>query len=301
MSLPYRSLDSEMKRRFGTKVYKISLDAGCTCPNRDGKCGTGGCIFCADRAYACSAAPIAEQLAEAKKKVAGKIKSGKYIAYFQSHTNTYGDLARLEKLFSESMRDPEVVALSVGTRPDCVGDDVIEMLGRLKKVKPVWVELGLQTIHERTAKLINRGYDLSVFDDAYKRLKEAQLEVIVHVIVGLPGESREDVKETVKYLAALNPVLDGIKLQLLHVLKGTPLCDMYIKDPGIIHEFTMDEYVQFAVELVKLLPEETVVHRLTGDGPRGLLVTPLWTTDKKRVINTFRKTFSEAEKSLWTS
>ncbi len=294
MSIPYRSLDSEMKRRFGTKVYKISLDAGCTCPNRDGKCGYGGCIFCAEQAYACSTASIKEQLKEAKEKVAAKIKNGKYIAYFQSHTNTYGEVARLEALFAEAMEDEDVVALSVGTRPDCIESDVIEMLKRLNEVKPVWVELGLQTIHERTAQLINRGYDLSVFDDAYKRLKAAGLEVIVHVIVGLPGESKEDVRDTVRYLSKLEPVLDGIKLQLLHVLKGTALYDMYVKDPGIIHAYDMDEYVEFIVELVGMLPEETVVHRLTGDGPRKLLVTPLWTTDKKRVLNTFYKAFHEA-------
>ncbi|MCR5585524.1 MAG: TIGR01212 family radical SAM protein [Lachnospiraceae bacterium] len=285
----YHSLDAEMKRRFGTKVYKISLDAGCTCPNRDGTCGTGGCIFCAEQAYACSTASVKEQLAAAKEKVAAKIKNGKYIAYFQSHTNTYGDVSRLEKLFSEAMEDPDVLVLSVGTRPDCLGDDVIEMLKRLNEVKPVWVELGLQTIHERTAELINRGYRLNVFDEAYKKLKNAGIEVIVHVIIGLPGESKDDVRETVRYLANLEPVLDGIKLQLLHVLRGTALYDMYVKDPGIIREYEMEEYVDFVKELVGLLPPETVVHRLTGDGPRKLLVTPLWTTDKKRVLNAFHK------------
>ncbi len=193
----YRSLDSEMKKRFGTKVYKISLDAGCTCPNRDGKCGTGGCIFCADEAYACFDLPIAEQLKAAKAKVAAKIKGeGRYIAYFQSHTNTYGDLNRLERLFTEAIADPEVVVLSIGTRPDCIDDKVIAMLKRLQKIKPVWIELGLQTIHERTAELINRGYRLEVFEKAYACLKAAGIEVIAQVIRGLPGESKEDVTET---------------------------------------------------------------------------------------------------------
>ena len=292
MALPYRSLDSEMKKRFGAKVYKISLDAGCTCPNRDGTLGYGGCIFCADGAYACSAAPIKEQLKAAKEKVAAKIKDGKYIAYFQSHTNTYGDIDRLEHLFSEAMDDPEVVALSVGTRPDCVGDEVIRSLKRLQEKKPVWVELGLQTIHERTAKLINRGYDLPVFEDAYKRLKDAGFEVIIHVIIGLPGENDDDVRETVGYLSKLSPAPDGVKLQLLHVLRGTALYDMYMKDPGIIKEYTLEEYVAFVKELVAMLPEETVIHRLTGDGPRRLLVTPLWTTDKKRVMNALHKSFA---------
>ncbi|MCR5823657.1 MAG: TIGR01212 family radical SAM protein [Lachnospiraceae bacterium] len=285
----YRSLDSEMKRRFGTKVYKISLDAGTTCPNRDGKCGYGGCIFCADEAYAVSALSIAEQLKAAKEKVSAKIKNGKYIAYFQSHTNTYGDLERLEKMFAEAMEDPEVVALSLGTRPDCIGDDVTEMLTRLNKKKPVWVELGLQTIHERTAELINRCYSLFVFEEAYAKLKAAGLEVIVHVIIGLPGESKEDVRKTVRYLADLEPRLDGIKLQLLHVLKGTRLYEMYTENPDIIHHFSMEEYVDFVAELVAMLPKETVVHRLTGDGPRKLLAEPLWTTDKKRVMNEMRK------------
>lgn len=293
MSLPYTSLDSEMKRRFGTKVYKISLDAGCTCPNRDGKCGTGGCIFCADEAYASSTLSIKEQLKSAKEKVAAKIKTGKYIAYFQSHTNTYGDPDRLEKQFAEALADEEVVALSVGTRPDCIDEAVIAMLKRLQKIKPVWVELGLQTIHERTAELINRGYPLEVFEKAYAELKEAGMEVIVHVIIGLPGETKEDVKDTVRYLSGLKPVLDGIKLQLLHVLKGTKLNDMYTEDPGIIHAYTMEEYVELVKELVAMLPPETVVHRLTGDGPRRLLVTPLWTTDKKRVINSFHKVFEK--------
>ncbi len=292
MALPYRSLDSEMKKRFGSKVYKISLDAGCTCPNRDGTLGYGGCIFCSDGAYACSAALIKEQLKAAKEKVAAKIKDGKYIAYFQSHTNTYGDIDRLERLFSEATDDPEVVALSVGTRPDCVGDDVIRSLKRLQEKKPVWVELGLQTIHERTAKLINRGYDLPVFEDAYKRLKDAGFEVIIHVIIGLQGEDDNDVRETVGYLSKLSPAPDGVKLQLLHVLRGTALYDMYMKDPGIIKEYSLEEYVAFVKELVAMLPEETVIHRLTGDGPRRLLVTPLWTTDKKRVMNALHKSFA---------
>ncbi len=289
LAMPYHSLDLEMKNRFGTKVYKISLDAGCTCPNRDGTCGIGGCIFCAGEAYARYDIPVSEQLRDAKQKVAAKIKDGRYIAYFQSGTNTYGDIPRLERIFEEAISDPEVVALSIGTRPDCLGDDVISMLKRLQQKKPVWVELGLQTIHEGTAKLINRGYGLPVFEDAYKRLKAAGFEVIVHVIVGLPGESKGDVRETVRYLAALTPVLDGIKIQLLHVLKGTALYDMYLADPTVIHEYSLEEYVEFAAELVALLPPETVVHRLTGDGPRKLLVTPLWTTDKKRVINAFHR------------
>ncbi len=290
--MPYHSLDSELKKRFGTKVYKISLDAGCTCPNRDGTCGTGGCIFCAGEAYASYDMTISEQLKTAKQKVASKIKDGRYIAYFQSGTNTYGDITHLEKLFDEAVSDPEVVALSIGTRPDCLGDDVIAMLKRLQKKKPVWVELGLQPIHERTAKLINRGYALPVFEEAYRRLKAAGFEVIAHIIVGLPGESKDDVRETVKFLAALDPVLDGIKIQLLHILKGTALYDMYLADPTIIHEYGLEEYVEFAAELVSLLSPETVVHRLTGDGPRKLLVTPLWTTDKKRVINAFHKAFT---------
>ncbi|MCR5388713.1 MAG: TIGR01212 family radical SAM protein [Lachnospiraceae bacterium] len=288
------NLDSYLKKEYGCKVYKLALDAGCTCPNRDGKISTGGCIFCseggsgdfAERVLTPEELPAA--LERAKARVAGKLKGAKevkYIPYFQSYTNTYGDLERLESIFTAAAKEPDVAAISIATRPDCVGEDVIKMLSRLKAIKPVWVELGLQTMHERTAKIINRGFSLDVYEKAYKDLTNLGITVITHLIVGLPGETLEDMRETVKYVSALNPTPAGIKIALLHVIKGTALCDIYERGEANIHEFTLEEYASFIGELVSLLPADTVVHRLTGDAPKKLLVYPAWTADKKRVIN----------------
>ncbi len=291
----YNSLDNEMKKQFGKKVYRLALDAGCTCPNRDGTCGFGGCFFCADSSYAESVLPVKEQIELAKEKVAKKTKDNAYIAYFQSHTNTYGDIDRLCSMFTEAAAMDEIVALSIGTRPDCLSDEWIERLAGLNKIKPVWVELGLQTINDATAERINRGYKLKTFEDTYKRLKNAGITVITHVIVGLPGEDDNDAEATVRYLASLKPVLDGIKIHNLNILKGTRLCEMYEKDPSVIKEYTMEEYLRLVVKLIRLLPEETVIHRITGDGPRNLLVTPKWITDKKRVQNMFRSMITSEE------
>ena len=218
----------------------------------------------------------------------------KYIAYFQSYTNTYGDVGRLRALYSEALAHPQIAALDLGTRPDCLPPEMIAMLRdlRVQYKKPVWIELGLQTIHEETARRIRRGYELIVFEDAYRRLKEAGFEVIVHVILGLPGETREDMLETVRYLSVLTPPLDGIKLQLLHILKGTELAREYEADPFPL--FTLDSYCDLVVDCLKLLPPETVVHRLTGDGPKRLLIEPQWSADKKRVLNTLMKKIREA-------
>ncbi len=287
-------LDSYLKKVYGCKVYKLALDAGCTCPNRDGTVSTGGCIFCseggsgdfAERVLTPEELPAA--LERAKARVAGKLKGAKevkYIPYFQSYTNTYGDLERLESIFASAAKEPDVVAISIATRPDCVGEDVLKMLSRLKAIKPVWVELGLQTMHERTAKIINRGFSLDVYEKAYKDLTDLGITVITHLIVGLPGETLEDMRETVKYVSYLTPAPAGIKIALLHVIKGTALCEMYESGAADIHEFTLEEYASFIGELVSLLPESTVLHRLTGDAPKKLLVYPLWTADKKRVIN----------------
>lgn len=290
----YNSLNEHLKRKYGCKVYKLSLESGCTCPNRDGKLSRGGCIFCSEGG---SGDFAKKTIDEAKSKVAGKIKGeAKYIAYFQSYTNTYArdheEFDRLKELYQKTIEHEEVVALSIGTRPDCLSEEWVDYLAQLNKIKPVWVELGLQTTNEYTAKLINRGYELSVFEDAYSRLKAKGITVIVHVIIGLPGEGLDDVRATVKYLSALTPVLDGIKLQLMHVLKGTKLASMYEENPDIIHHFQMEEYVDFVVELLDYLPNETVVHRLTGDGPKNLLIEPLWTADKKRVLNMFSSKLS---------
>ena len=295
----YLSLSDYLKNKYGTKVYKLSLTSGCTCPNRDGTISTGGCIFCSEGGsgdFAAKGLSLKEQIASARKLVDAKIpdkipmNERKYIAYFQSFTNTYGDEERLMKLFREVLEEPQIVGLSIGTRPDCLSDEMISFLSILNKEKAIWVELGLQTIHKNTAKMINRGYDLPVFDDAYKRLTDAGLKVVVHVILGLPGESDEDILETVRYLTKLNPVLFGIKLQLLHVLKGTKLADMYEENP--FHIYELDEYCELVGKCLKELPAETVVHRLTGDGPKKLLIAPLWSGNKKLVMNTMRKYIS---------
>jgi radical SAM protein (TIGR01212 family) len=296
-----RRISDELKKKYGQKIYKLSLSAGCTCPNRDGSLGFGGCTFCSEGGsgdFAARPAPAAEQIAEARRRIDPKLpkslamKDRRFIAYFQSFTNTYGDTGRLEQIFSEAEDQPEIVGLSIGTRPDCLEDDKISMLKRLNERKPVWVELGLQTIHEETACRIHRGYSLPVFEDAYRRLKQAGLTVIVHVILGLPRETEEMMLQTVRYLASLDPHPDGVKLQLLHILKGTRLAEEYQERPFPV--FTMEEYCRLVVKCLKILPEDVVIHRLTGDGPKKLLVAPLWSADKKRVLNMLNRYIEEA-------
>ena len=291
---PYHSLDFHLKETFGKKVYKLSLDGGMTCPNRDGTAGRDGCIFCSAGGSGDFAAPrtasVKEQAEAAKALVAGKIKGdASYIAYFQSYTNTYAPLPYLRALFTEAMALPDVCALSVATRPDCLPPETIALFNELSQKKPVWIELGLQTIHEKTAELIRRGYSLDVFEDAYGRLKAAGIPVITHVILGLPGETQEDMLKTVRYLAGKR--VDGIKLQLLHVLKGTDLFPLY--EAGAFRTLEMEEYFALAGDCLKLLPPETVVHRLTGDGPKRLLAAPLWSADKKKVLNGLHRYLKE--------
>lgn len=280
------------KKRFGSKVYRLSLSAGRTCPNRDGTCGTGGCIFCSAGGsgdFAEWDEDVLVQIQKAKFRVESKfpkqIDGSKrlYIAYFQSFTNTYGPLQKLRETFTKAAMQEEICALSIATRPDCLGPDVIQMLREINSIKPVAVELGLQTIHPNSALKINRGYDLSVFQEAYAELKKNDIEVIVHVILGLPFETEQQMLETVKYLASMNPRLDGIKLQLLQVLDGTVLGDEYRRNPFKI--YTLEEYGELLVKCLELLPPETVVHRITGDGPKKILIEPKWCGDKKRVIN----------------
>ncbi len=292
----HRTISQELKKVYGQKVYKLSLSSGCTCPNRDGKISTGGCTFCSAGGSGDFAAPfedIGEQIRYARQKVDAKIparirpEDRKYIAYFQSYTNTYGDTDRLMHLYAETIQRPEIVTLSLGTRPDCLESDKMSMLCRLNQIKPVWVELGLQTTNEETARRINRGYHLQTFADSYRRLKESGLTVIVHVIFGLPGEKPEDMMQTIRYLADTLAPGDGIKIQLLHVLKGTKLCDEYRENP--FHILTLDEYCELTHEALSLLPDDIIIHRLTGDGPKALLVAPLWSADKKKVLNTMRE------------
>ena len=298
-----RAISDELKKIYGQKVLKLSLSSGCTCPNRDGTVGTGGCAFCSEGGsgeFASPFAPLDKQIASAKALVDSKFpedmpaEERRYIAYFQSFSNTYGPVERLGSLYLEAISRPEIVALSVGTRPDCLPDEMIEMLAGLNKLKPVWVELGLQTIHEETAREMNRGYELAVFEEAYRQLKKAGLTVIVHVIFGLPGESREDMLETVRYLSRLQPALDGIKLQNLQVLKGTALGERYLREPFPL--MTMDEYVSLVADAVGLLPQETVVHRLTGDPPKELLIEPKWCLNKRRVLNALRSELARRER-----
>ncbi|MBQ5660594.1 MAG: TIGR01212 family radical SAM protein [Lachnospiraceae bacterium] len=292
---PYYSLDYYLKETFGTKVYKLALDGGMTCPNRDGTIGTGGCIFCSEGGSGDFAAKrdvsVRAQVDAAKLRVSSKISvDGSFIAYFQSYTNTYAPLAYLEQIFSEAISLPEICALSIGTRPDCLPDETIELLSRLNQEKPVWVELGLQTIHEKTAEFIRRGYKLSVFEDAYHRLKAAGLSVIVHVILGLPGESKEGILDTIQYLASLEhdgKHIDGIKLQLLHVLKGTDLNDIYLS--GAFKTMELDEYLELVSACIKLLPQDIVIHRISGDGPKSILTAPLWSGNKRLVLNSMTK------------
>ena len=285
-----RRLSDYLKEEFGEKIYRLSLTSGCTCPNRDGTLGTGGCSFCSEGGsgeFAAAAAPLDEQIRSAKERIAGKTKAKRFIAYFQSFTNTYGDPERLGRLYREAVSREDIAVLSLGTRPDCISSRVLEILEDLNRVKPVWVELGLQTIHEKTARRIGRGYSLPVFEDTYRRLKDAGLTVIVHLIFGLPGETREMMLETVRFLAGLKPEPDGVKLQMLQVLKGTRLAEEYAAEPYPL--MTLDEYAYLVRDSVKLLPEKTVLHRMTGDGPKRLLIAPLWCADKKRVLNTMNR------------
>ena len=291
---PYHSLDFHLKEMFGRKVYKLALDGGMTCPNRDGSVGRGGCIFCSQGGSGDFAAKkrlsLREQADLAKKLVEKKAgPDALYIAYFQSYTNTYAPLPYLEALFTEAVSLPEVCALSIGTRPDCLPDETVALLSRLNQEKPVWVELGLQTIHESTARFIRRGYGLPVFEDAFRRLRAAGLTVIVHVILGLPGETREDMLETIRYLAGLK--IDGIKLQLLHVLKGTDLDRLYRQSAFQVLE--LSQYLELVGDCLKLLPPETVIHRLTGDGPRSLLTAPLWSGNTRLVLNSMARYLKE--------
>ncbi len=296
----YITLSEHYRRRFGCKVYKLSLQSGCSCPNRDGNIGFGGCIFCSEGGSGDFAAPllsIEEQIQIAKHRVEHKLpkdKSGRYIAYFQSYTNTYGDVKRLSVLYRKTLSFPEIVGISIGTRPDCLPEEMLDMLSELNTIKPVTVELGLQTVHNKTAEKIHRGYNTDVFEKAYKSLTLRGIEVVVHVILGLPGENIADMLDTIDYLAELKPVLPGIKLQLLHILKGTALAAEYSKNHFPI--FTMDEYTDLVVECIRRLPEETVIHRMTGDGPKSLLIAPEWSGDKKRVLNMLNRKLREAER-----
>ena len=293
----YHSLDYDLKQIYGEKVYKITLDGGMTCPNRDGKVGTGGCIFCSASGsgdFAGSRAlSVSEQIKRGKEELNGKRPVHSYIAYFQAFTNTYAPVKRLERLYMEAVQDEEVKILSIATRPDCLGDDVLELLGRINTIKPVWVELGLQTIHPDTASFIRRGYELPVFEKAVKDLRKLGITVIVHTILFLPGETKERMLETLDYLNHMD--IQGIKLQLLHILKGTDLAAEYEKQPFYVPN--MMEYIEFLGTCVSRLKPQITIHRLTGDGPSDLLIAPLWSSQKRTVLNTLHRYLKEQD--IW--
>ena len=291
----YYSLDYYLKQEFGRKIYKLSLNGGMTCPNRDGTIDTRGCIFCSEGGSgdfaASSGLSITDQIEAAKLLVHKKMNrkaitgnqaesiqpEGSYIAYFQAYTNTYGKVDTLRKLFMEAILHPDIVVLSIATRPDCLDEDILGLLTELNRIKPVWIELGLQTCHESTAAFIRRGYPLSVFEDAISRLRECGITIIVHVILGLPGESAEDMLETIAYASSFP--IQGIKLQLLHILKNTDLA--HYRFPIL----SLEEYTELIIRCLEILPKNIVVHRLTGDGPKELLLAPLWSSNKKAVLN----------------
>lgn len=329
----YLSLNEYLKKQFGCKVYKLAIDGGFTCPNRDGSVGSRGCIFCSGFGSGDFAASrnltITEQIETAKDRVKNKIKDGKYIAYFQAFTNTYAKIDELREKFTEAINHPDIVAISVGTRPDCLPEDVLNLLSELNKIKPVWVELGLQTIHEESANFIRRGYPLATYDTAVKNLKSRGIYVITHVILGLPGESEEMMLDTVKYACygttdlsdknSLISQIDGIKLQLLHIIKGTDLGILYehfhnnleisgleqtegfINDIFSINEIKLmknyecidfEDYVNLISKCVSIIPNDIAIHRLTGDGDKKTLIAPLYSGDKKRVLNAINKALS---------
>lgn len=287
-SKPYNNANAAYRRMFGRKVYKIALASGCTCPNRDGTLSTGGCSFCAaGSGDFAEDTDIDAAIARVEKK-AGP--DAAYIAYFQSYTNTYGDTARLTRLYESVLADPRVCALSVATRPDCLGADALEMLTRLRAIKPVWVELGLQTMHEATAAAVNRGYTLDVYEDAVRLLRERGLSVVTHLILGLPGESRADMMASARY-AGEKMRGGGLKLQMLHVLRGAPLEKIYRAHPFEL--FTREDYVDFVIDIIERLPPDVVLHRITGDGAKKRLIAPLWSANKRAVLNLFARRFRE--------
>lgn len=289
----YYSLNDFCQETFGEKVYRLSLSGGMTCPNRDGTLAYGGCAFCSEGGSGDFAAdavlPVSEQIQQAKTLIQKKTACKKFIAYFQSFTNTYASVQRLQQLFTEAMEPDEIVALSVGTRSDCLPNPVLSLLASLNQKKPVWIELGLQSIHERTLIQMNTHTTVNQFDAAVYALSARGISVVVHVILGFPGETPDMMKETIRHIAALP--ISGVKLQLLHVLQGTALADTYEKNPFPI--MSLEEYCDLVIDCLELLPPNMVIHRLTGDGPRKLLIAPSWSTDKKRILNTIHHRMKE--------
>lgn len=292
---PYYGFNAFVQNTFHEKVYKIAVDGGFTCPNRDGTLGYRGCIFCSQGGSGDFAARRGQdfnaQLEEGRHLLKNKHTGSRYIAYFQAYTNTYAPVPVLEKIFSPALAHPQVAAISIATRPDCLDEEKVRLLSRLSGIKPVWVELGLQTIHEDTAAYIRRGYDLSCFHKALTLLQKYGLDVVVHTILGLPGETFDQMEETARYLSALN--IQGIKPQLLHVLKGTDLAADYSRRP--FHILTLEEYTHILIRCLEVLPPDMVIHRITGDGPKSLLIQPLWSGHKKYVMNYIHKALKDRQ------
>lgn len=292
---PYHSLDHMLRERFGEKVYKVTLNGGMSCPNRDGTLGYRGCIFCSEGGSGDFAADaslsVTEQIESQIAILSRKRPINKFIAYFQAYTNTYAPVEYLERIFTEALNHPRIAALSIGTRPDCLGEPVIRLLGDLNRKKPIWTELGLQTIHPVTAEYIRRGYPLSCFEEAVEQLRAQNIEVIVHTILGLPGESREMILSTMDYLNGRD--IQGIKLQLLHVLRGTDLADDY--RAGKFSVFSREEYLDLLIDCLERLRPSMVIHRLTGDGPSDLLLAPLWASRKREVLNLLHHRMKERQ------
>lgn len=283
----YFSLNRYLREKFGEKVYKLSLDISLTCPNRDGTLDTRGCIFCHNGSsdFSVSGNSINAQIESAKEKISKKSKAKKFIAYFQSYTNTYAPTGKLRTAFFEAISHPDIVALSIGTRPDCLPKDVLELLYELNKIKPVWVELGLQTANEKSAEYIRRYYTNDVYVNAVKELKLRGITVITHIIIGLPGETKEDALNSVDLSVCAGT--DGVKLQLLHILKETDLYDDYKK--GLVDILSFEEYIDILFACIERLPKNIVIHRITGDAPKKYLVEPQWSADKKNVLNSINR------------
>lgn len=288
----YKTLNEHLKQKFGSKVYKLAIDAGFTCPNRDGTVGNKGCIFCSESGsgeFAESGTDIINQLEKAKKRVEKKNKGGKYIAYFQSFTNTYAPISRLQEVFEKAISPDYIVGLSVATRPDCLPNETVELLKRLNKIKPVTVELGFQTANEKTADYIRRGYKNKIYFDAVKRLKEAGIEVVTHIIIGLPFENENDAVQTT--LKSVEAGTDGVKFHMLYVLKNTDLALEYEK--GVFETLSIEQYAKILKECISVLPPHITVHRITGDGAKRFLLAPLWSADKKKTLNYLNKYLKE--------
>lgn len=293
----YHSLNYFLRNKFKEKIYKISLDGGFTCPNRDGKVGIGGCTFCSSKGsgdYAGNRVlSIKNQFEDRKKLMEKKWKEGKYIAYFQAYTNTYAPIDELRQKYEEALSQEGVVALSIGTRPDCIDDDVLNLLEEISKKTYLWVELGLQTINDETGRNFNRGYDLKTFDESLRKLKERNIEVVVHTIFGLPGETKEDMLRTVDYVA--HSGAQGVKFHLLHLMKGTRMVEQYEK--GELELLSQEDYIDLICKSISIIPPNMVVHRLTGDAPREALIGPIWSLKKWEVLNAIDKAL--VDNDIW--